>query len=197
VAIATPHSTGLWIVPTNDTKVSTKPTCKFTDHVAHNVYQSSSKSKLIQFLHQCAFSPPPSTWIKPSTMILTADAVRKYLPDSTATAKGHLKKTPAGVRSTQPKQPRIEILIPQGMVVPANAKIKLIPVNDNQDLFPAKELNKLSHVFCWAALADQINSTAYTDLTGWFPTISLENNQYVFVAYDYTTNAILVRPIKD
>jgi hypothetical protein len=37
VAIATPHSTGLWIVPTNDTKVSTKPTCKFTDHVAHRL----------------------------------------------------------------------------------------------------------------------------------------------------------------
>ncbi|KAL7503111.1 hypothetical protein ACHAXN_000960 [Cyclotella atomus] len=36
-----------------------------------------------------------------------------------------------------------------------------------------------------------------TDLTGRFPITSMENNQYVFVAYDYTTNATLVRAIKD
>jgi hypothetical protein len=155
-------------------------------------------------LHQCAFSPPPSTWIKAinnnqfaSWPGLTAEAVRKYLPDSTATAKGHLRKTPAGVRSTQPKQPTINIPIPSDMKIPANAKIKLVPVNDDVDLFPPQEHNELNHVFRWAALADQINGTTYTDLTGRFPTMSLENNQYVFVAYDYTTNAILVRPITD
>ena len=27
--------------------------------------------------------------------------------------------------------------------------------------------------------------------------MSLENNQYIFVAYDYTTNAIIVRAITD
>jgi hypothetical protein len=83
------------------------------------------------------------------------------------------------------------------MKIQANAKIKLVPVNDDVDLFPPQEHNELNHVFCWAALADQINGTTYTDLTGRFPTMSLENNQYVFVAYDYTTNAILVRPITD
>jgi hypothetical protein len=68
-------------------------------------------------------------------------------------------------------------------------------VNNDTDFFPPTEQNEVNHVFCWAALADQIDGTTYTDLTGRFPTMSMENNQYVFVAYDYTTNAILVRAI--
>jgi hypothetical protein len=56
----------------------------------------------------------------------------------------------------------------------------------------------VNHIFCWAALADQIDGTTYTDLTGQFPTMSMENKQYIFVAYyDYTTNAIIVRAITD
>ena len=60
-----------------------------------------------------------------------------------------------------------------------------------------QESNNINHVFCWAALADQIDSTTYTDLTGRFPTMSLENNQYVFIAYNSTTNAIIVGAITD
>ena len=70
------------------------------------------------------------------------------------------------------------------------------PPHDD-DFFPPHESNTINHVFCWAALADQIDGTTYTDLTGRFPTMSLENNHYVFVAYDYTTNAIIVRAITD
>ncbi|KAL7477254.1 hypothetical protein ACHAW6_003070 [Cyclotella cf. meneghiniana] len=36
------------------------------------------------------------------------------------------------------------------------------------------------------------------DLTGRFPTMSLENKEYIFVAYDdYTTNAIIIQAITD
>eukprot|EP00956_Cyclotella_meneghiniana_P042186 scaffold248388_cov50-Cyclotella_meneghiniana.AAC.4 len=193
-------ATGLWIVPTSTKRVSAKPDTQFETHAAHNAWQTSSKAKLIQFLHQCAFSPPASTWIKAinnnqfaSWPGLTADAVRKYLPESTATAKGHMKKTPAGVRSTRPRPPTIRIPIPSSLNVPANAKIKLVPTEDN--LHPKHEHNNVNHIFCWAALADQIDGTTYTDLTGRFPMMSLENKQYIFVAYDYTTNAIIVRAI--
>jgi hypothetical protein len=135
-------------------------------------------------VHSASASPPPSTWIKAINNKqfhtwpgLTADAVRKYLPDSTATAKGHLKKTPAGVRSTKPKQPTIIINTPPGTIVPPNAKVKFI--TNDEDLFPPAKINEVNHVFCWAALADQIKGTTYTDLTGRFPTMSMENNQYV------------------
>jgi hypothetical protein len=185
------------------TTKGTKPPTKFESHAAHNAYQQSSKAKLIQFLHQCPFSPPPSTWIKAinnhqfdSWPGLTVEAVRKYLPDSMATAKGHMKKTPAGVRSTRPKQPIIKIPAPPNVTIPSNAKVKLI-APDEADLFPPQETNEVNHIFCWAALADQIDGTTYTDLTGRFPTMSLENKQYIFVAYDYTTNAIIVHAITD
>ncbi|KAL7483087.1 hypothetical protein ACHAW6_013637, partial [Cyclotella cf. meneghiniana] len=135
-------ATGLWVVPTNSHPISTKPTSSFPSHAAHNAYQTTSKAKLIQFLHQCAFSPPPSTWMPPSTS-----------PPS--------------------------------------------PPPNYEDLFPPQEPNTINHIFCWAALADQIDGTTYTDLTGRFPTMSLENKQYIFVAYDYTTNAIIVRAITD
>ncbi|KAL7477006.1 hypothetical protein ACHAW6_002826 [Cyclotella cf. meneghiniana] len=61
----------------------------------------------------------------------------------------------------------------------------------------AHEINDVNHIFCWAALANQINGTTYTNLTGRFPTMSLKNKQYIFVAYNYTTNAIIVRAIMD
>jgi hypothetical protein len=197
-------ATGLWIVPLGTKKTTNSvPTPSFPSHAAHNAYQSSSKAKLIQFLHQCAFSPPPSTWIRAinnqqfaSWPGLTADAVRKYLPDSTATAKGHMKKTPANVRSTRPKPPTITVNVPSNLTVPRNARIKLVP-SPEEDLNPPTEQNDVNHIFCWAALADRIDGTTYTDLTGRFPTMSMENKQYIFVAYDYTTNAILVRAITD
>eukprot|EP00804_Cyclotella_cryptica_P004371 CCRYP_006794-RA/>CCRYP_006794-RA protein AED:0.43 eAED:0.30 QI:0/0/0/1/1/1/2/0/589 len=187
-------ATGLWVVPTNCHPISTKPPSAFASHAAHNAYQTTSKAKLIQFLHQCTFSPPPSTWIKAINNNqfatwpgLTADAVRRYLPDSTATAKGHMKKTPAGVRSTRitptPTNHRPPSTNPSS------------PPQNHDDLFPPHEANTINHILCWAALADQIDGTTYTNLTGSFPTMSLENNQYIFVAYDYTTNAIIVRAI--
>ena len=189
-------ATGLWVVPTNSQPISTTPPSAFASHAAHNAYQTTSKAKLIQFLHQCAFSPPPSTWIKAINNNqfatwpgLTADAIRWYLPDSPATAKGHMKKTPAGVRSTRTTHN------PTNQRQPSTSPPSPPPNHD--DLFPPHESNTINHIFCWAALADQIEGTTYTDLTGRFPTMSLENKQYIFIAYDYTTNAIIVRALTD
>jgi hypothetical protein len=48
-------------------------------------------------------------------------------------------------------------------------------------------------MFCFAALADMHTGTMYTNGTGAFPVQSFHNMQYVFVAYIYDLNAILVR----
>ena len=192
-------ATGLWIVPTNSEHRNVtpeKPT--FSSHVAHNAYQTTSKAKLIQFLHQCAFNLSPSTWINAinnehflSWPGLTTDAIHKYLPPSTATAKGHIKKTLAGVRSTHPKQPTIKLPAPPNMTIPPKAKIKHVPAPLTKDLFPAHKINDVNHIFCWATLADQIDGTTYTNLTGRFPTMLLKNKQFIFVAYDYTMPSLL------
>jgi len=63
-------TTGLWVLPIAPT---TPPpyTTPDTDvdilnppHHANHAYQITPKSELIKFLHQCAFSPPVSTWTK-------------------------------------------------------------------------------------------------------------------------------------
>ena len=48
-------------------------------------------------------------------------------------------------------------------------------------------------MFCFAALADMHTGTMYTNGTGALPVQSFRNMQYVFVAYMYDLNAILVR----
>ncbi len=50
-------------------------------------------------------------------------------------------------------------------------------------------------MFCLAALADLHTGTMYTNGTGVFPVHSFRNMQYVFVAYIYDLNAILVHVI--
>jgi hypothetical protein len=51
----------------------------------------------------------------------------------------------------------------------------------------------MQDVFCFAALADTITGTMYTDITGAFPVCSFKSMQYIFVAYVYDLNAIIVR----
>jgi hypothetical protein len=57
---------------------------------------------------------------------------------------------------------------------------------------PTEEICVAHDMFCFAALADLKMGTMYTDLTGAFPVRSFKNMQYVFVAYIYDLNAILV-----
>ncbi len=60
-------------------------------------------------------------------------------------------------------------------------------------MFPPHEIYAMLDMFCFAALADAITSTMYTDITGTFPVRSFKIMQYVFVAYIYNLNAIIVR----
>ncbi len=48
-------------------------------------------------------------------------------------------------------------------------------------------------MFFFAALADAISGTMYTDITGAFPVCSFNSMQYMFVAYIYNLNAIIIR----
>ncbi len=48
-------------------------------------------------------------------------------------------------------------------------------------------------MFCFATLADAIMGTMYTDITGAFPVRSFKSMQYVFVAYIYSLNAIIIQ----
>ena len=181
--------TGLWILPLQPNRPTemtfTPDNIDNTTHQANSAYTMTSKGALINFLHQCAFSPAIPTWIKAidngqfaTWPGLTSKAVRKYMTPSPATDKGHMKRMRQNVRSTKIKQQMNEI---------------------NEDINPPQELmttEKTNHVFCFAAIADLKQGTIYVDNTGKFPVRSLEGHMYVFVMYDYTTNAILIEPLR-
>jgi hypothetical protein len=58
---------------------------------------------------------------------------------------------------------------------------------------PTEEICTAHNMFCFAALAHLHTGTMYIDLTGAFPVRSFKNMQYVFAAYIYNLNAILMR----
>ncbi len=62
-------------------------------------------------------------------------------------------------------------------------------------MFPTHEACAAQDMFCFAALADATTGTMYTDLTSAFPVRSFKNMIYIFVAYIYDLNAIIVHPM--
>jgi hypothetical protein len=51
-------------------------------------------------------------------------------------------------------------------------------------------------LLCFAVLGDRNEDTIYSDLTGRFPVQSCEGMEYIFVAYVYKLNTILLRLMK-
>ena len=51
-------------------------------------------------------------------------------------------------------------------------------------------------MFCFVALVDVNEDTIYIDLMGHFLLRSFSSTQYIFIAYVYTINAILTKPMK-
>eukprot|EP00970_Alexandrium_tamarense_P017799 scaffold11398_cov137-Alexandrium_tamarense.AAC.1 len=199
---------GLWILPLQPNRPNASNMTAYQQQyeaanleLANNAYTMTSKSELIKFLHQCAFSPTIPTWIKAidngqfsSWPGLTSAAVRKYLPPSPATDKGHMKRLRQNIRSTRPKQHSPSTTAEDNM---ANRLKQLI--SEELDANPPAEKMEEgngTNVFCFAAIADKIEGTVYVDNTGRFPVRSLEGHLYLFILYDYGSNAILVEALK-
>jgi hypothetical protein len=146
--------------------------------VCYNAYQHHKIPELIQYLHAAAFSPVPSTWIAAiqreyyqSWPGLTAAAVRKHLPKSEATTKGHLDQTRKNLRSTK---------------------------TDDMDLEEEQEPNNTQTHQIFAAIenTDKIyTGKIYTDQTGRFPVTSSQGNKYILILYEYDMNAILTEAL--
>jgi hypothetical protein len=136
------------------------------------------QANLVQFLHAACGSPVPSTWIKAidsghfaTWPGLTANLVRKHLPKSTTTVKGHLNQQRKNLWSTKPKQ---------------------APLN-NQPI--SESLNNRTHQVV-AAVYDATGQIA-TDQTGKFPTTSSRGHKYLLILYDYHSNSILAKTMRN
>jgi hypothetical protein len=125
---------------------------------------------------------------------MKAELIRKYLAPSPATSKGRMKRPRTGIRSTR-KQDKMEETSEgdqvtndeQGVIATNVSPTNVIPIETNDE--------SVCNVFCYAALADKHDGTMYTDATGALPVVSLEGNQYYFVAYAYDVNYIFALPI--
>ena len=179
--------TRLWMVPLSLQHQHTKDTTRhdFKQHHANSIHHMANQRNLVEYLHQCFFSPPASTLIKAirNDQLLgvpgfTMKAVNKWLPVSTATIKGHMNRTRKNLRSTRKTQTK--------------------ETNEyEKDMEPEENKNAKCELFCFAALAEDFNSTIYSDATGKFPVPSYHGNRYVMIVYVYDANAILVRPMKN
>eukprot|EP00804_Cyclotella_cryptica_P014576 CCRYP_004840-RA/>CCRYP_004840-RA protein AED:0.36 eAED:0.36 QI:0/-1/0/1/-1/1/1/0/294 len=176
---------GLWYVPLNG-NTDEQAYCMANDvPYAGGIHQSTSLAETIKFLHQCLFLPTIDMLCKAIdngqlvgvSHILSA-LVRKYLPKSTAMAKGHMNQIRKGLRSTTKQQE-------------SQSKEELMDFNP-----PVEDVQEVE-LFIGATICEQIPGTIYTDQTGHFPVRSFHGKRYQFVAYEYRSNAILVWALAD
>ncbi len=185
--------TGLWMVPLKETDAQaanppissapTTPTATPTLAIATNVDATSSAAKYARYIHQCMCSPPSATLLEAidhseelaTIPRLMPALIKNHLPCSTTTDKGHMRQHRSNTASTQNMQDNINTV---------QAEVDC--------MFPQHELCAMQDVFCCAALANAITGTMYTYITGAFPVWSFKSMQYIFVAYVYDLNAIIV-----
>jgi hypothetical protein len=173
-------STRLWRFHLQKPNPATHDHIPKTHHINALVPEGTA-ADLIKFLHKALFSPSTSTLlhaIKNNQLTtwpgMTAENVSKHLPKSVATTLGHQDQTRKNVKSTKPTTTNL-----------AEPDTTLDPESPNQ---------RTHQVF--SAVVDSGTGKIYTDQTGRFPVTSSRGNKYLFVLYDYDSNAILAEPIK-
>ncbi len=151
--------------------------------MATNVKATLSAAKYARYIYQLLSTPLASTLVqalavstKHSTIPgLTPALINNNLPHSTATDKGHMHRHQSNTASTRNIQ---------------NDKVAVWAKVDR--MMPQQEACSMQDIFCFAALTNANTGTMYTDLTSSFPVWSFKNMQYIFVAYVYDLNAIIV-----
>ena len=174
---------GLWdiTIPTLQEIPNQSNTTNY-NHLQANaiITKDIPKYHLANYLHACAFSPTLTTFQKAISNghFITWPSIekinfKKFLHDQTATHLGHLDQERSNLQSTK------------------------IPLDVKLDFFPEPDIpNKKQYVACSKIIPFTPKELSYGDLTGSFPYTSSRGNKYLYVMYDYDSNAILVHPLK-
>ena len=142
---------------------------------ANALFPEQTQRDLVQWLHAAAFSPSISSFLEATEQKvfatwpnLTPQVIHRYLQPSVATAKGHLN---------QQRQRRRK------------------PFKEEK---PPTPLTTRTHTIYTAILdPKQPTDNSFSDLTGRFPIQSNRGANYIFVLYDYDSNANIVRPLRN
>ena len=81
--------------------------------------------------------------------------------------------------------------------IQALAEAKMQLEQTEKDFNPEQDEDAEVELFIGATIGNQNDDTLYIDQTGVMPVPSFHGNQYQFIAYEYRSNAILVRALKD
>jgi hypothetical protein len=180
---------GLWTIPLAPKTSEPQTPSTRSHHTRHSANSAirdiNTKQDLAAFLHACAFSPSPSTFLRAiernhfrSWPGLTSSLITKHLSKSLATSKGHLRMQQKNIQSTK--------------TISSN-----LPMTESLDFSPSQEPhNARTHAAFTTILPATDVQKSYSDQTGKFPLQSSRGYNYVMVLYDYDSNAILSKPLK-
>jgi hypothetical protein len=150
-------------------------------HHVNALIPEGTAAAVIQFLHKALFSPTTLTLLKAiknnqltTWPGMTTENILKHLPKSIATTLGHQDQTRKNAHSTQTTPP--------------------IESEPEQEPDPTSLPQRTHQVF--TVIVDSGTGKIYTDQTGRFPVTSSRGNKYLFVLFDYDSNAIIAEPIK-
>ena len=144
-----------------------------------------SPANLVALAHAALFSPALTTMeaaLRKGFLTnfpgLTMKSLRKHPPKSRATVKGHLDQMRQNVRSTQ-------IRTTQPIIDTTN------------DHFPSDmaHIDNTATIFADMLDVPDVTGKIFTDQPGKFVTPSSSGHNYIFILYDYDSNAILAQPM--
>ena len=135
---------------------------------------------------------------------LTPQMMKKHLPNSLATAKGHQKQTKQGIRSTNTNhKPTTLHTAPQYATSPPPQPNPGTTPTDNSaqhaiDMTAAPQLTTgATRTNCAFLTTTEIGGKIATDLCGRFPVTALTGNKYIMVLYCEDADGILAHPLRN
>jgi len=161
------------IAPDTEPMQISKENGKTAQMIAHQTH-----GELVRYVHATMGAPANPTFITAISKGyieppgVTVEMVRKNLPSSVATAKGHLHLTKQGLRSTQPN-------------------VKQSDETEHDFTFPKKTVFKDKHIILTCKIiSTEDMQDLHADLAGRFPYKSKRGKQYIAVFFNEETNYI-------
>ena len=179
-----------------------------TRHSLNALIDTPTIAERIKFYHQSLWSPTLDTLSKAikQGFLLTfpqfnMQQIKKYVPPTETTAKGHMRAIPSNYRSTKKLfNSQFQVFnattVPQSqhhLIEDNNTIISQTPSVSTPATPSSSDIIERTH-FVYAA-CEPITGQIYTDQTGKFSHESITGNKYVMVLYDLDSNYIAAEPM--